>query len=113
MDAARNIRKYYFATESTKLDEFLGRDDWRIALKRDEQRRISLESFVINEFNASMEKLGFQNPGLDSTVQIYSDEKNLLLYRLVLYSRKDLGNRFWKEIKKSLDPQRKIIFPYE
>ncbi|MGB9004228.1 MAG: three-Cys-motif partner protein TcmP [Candidatus Aminicenantales bacterium] len=110
MDAARNVDKYYRAPESTKLDAFLGRKDWRESLKIAEQKGIKKEGFIIQEFSQSMRELGFKDPGLESPVPIYFDEKKLLLYRLVLYSRRELGNRFWREIKKSLDPQRRLKF---
>lgn len=115
MDAARVLEKYYFSTGSTKLDDFLGRKDWRESLKEDEQKGIRKEEFAVKEFCKSMISLGLKDPGLANALPIFSDDKNLLLllYRLVLFSRRELGNMFWQEIKKSLDPQRKIKFPAE
>jgi len=110
MDATRNLRKY-LSSESPKLDNFLGRTDWRELWKLEERQSITFERFVIKEFSKSMKGLDFIDPGLDSTVLIHSDEKKLFLYRLVLYSRRELGNTFWKEIKKCLDPQRELTFP--
>jgi len=36
---------------------------------------------------------------------IRSDDKNLRLYRLALYSKNKLGPKFWKETTKYSDPQ--------
>jgi len=112
MDAARNIERYITA-ESTKLDDFLGRTDWRETWGGEELKGVSFESFVVKEFSKSMNRIGFIDPGLESSATIYSDDRNLLLYRLMLYSKNKLGNKFWNEIKKSIDPQRKIVFPAE
>jgi three-Cys-motif partner protein len=111
MDAARVLERYYFSAECTKLDDFLGKTDWRQSLIEDEQKGISKEEFVVKEFCKSVKSIGFIDPGLENALPIFSDDKNLLLYRLVLFSRRELGNKFWQEIKKSLDPQRKIKFP--
>ena len=52
-----------------------------------------------------MQTLGYIDPGLQEAIMIRSDEKNLPLYRLALYSKKKLGPKFWKEAKKYSDPQ--------
>ncbi len=65
----------------------------------------SFENFVVEEFGRSMQKLGYIDPGVKEALLIRSDEKNLPLYRLALYSKHKLGPKFWKETKKYSDPQ--------
>ena len=63
------------------------------------------ETFVVSEFGRSMHVLKYIDPGLENTVPIRSQDKNLLLYRLALYSRNQLGTKFWSEAKKYATPQ--------
>jgi hypothetical protein len=63
------------------------------------------EQFVVSEFGHSMESLDYIDPGLQNVATIRSQEKNLLLYRLGLYSRHKLGAKFWKETQKYTNPQ--------
>ena len=56
-----------------------------------------------------MESLNYIDPGLELAIPIRSDEKNLLLYRLVLYSRHKLGKEFWEQAKKYSRPQRELF----
>ena len=69
------------------------------------RERKSFENFVVEEFGRSMQKLEYIDPGLKEALLIRSDEKNLPLYRLALYSKHKLGAKFWKETKKYSDPQ--------
>ena len=55
-----------------------------------------------------MQKLEYIDPGLKETLLIRSDEKNLPLYRLALYSKHKLGAKFWKKTKKYSDPANRL-----
>lgn len=106
MDASRNQR-YYSEVKSDKLDKFLGSNDWnkRWIEKKKEIIPLPFEEFVVGEFNRSMKDLGYKDPGIKNCCPIRSDSKNLLLYRLVLYSRHALGQKFWKIAQEYADPQ--------
>ncbi len=104
MDANRNEQNYV-RPDNTTLDEFLGAGDWRSRWEQEKANGKSFEHFVVEEFGHSMETIGYINPGLESAVPVRSDEKNLLLYRLALYSRHPLGNKFWRHAKKYTNPQ--------
>ena len=104
IDANRNAITYEKIT-NTKLDEFLGRsdwrDDWHIAKLNNEHFGI----FVANQFTKSMKQLRYIDPKIENMKLIRSDDKNLPLYRLALYSRHKLGGKFWKESVKYTNPQ--------
>lgn len=104
MDVNRNAA-IYEKSENKKLDEFIGNDEWRKEWNNLKKSRNNFGDFVAGQFSKSMEKLGYINPGVENMKLIRSDEKNLPLYRLALYSRHKLGSKFWKETVKYTNPQ--------
>lgn len=104
MDANRNEQNYIQPRNKT-LENFVGNADWRITWKKEKATGKSFEHFVVEEFGRSMQTLGYIDPGLKEAIMIRSDDRNLPLYRLALYSKHTLGSKFWKETKKYSDPQ--------
>jgi len=104
MDAARNLERHYLNPKNKIIDHFLGTQEWR-----NEWQKVSIsqgfDEFLTNYYGQNMKKLDYHYPGIESTQLIRSDEKNLPLYRLALFSRVELGEKFWKETKKYSDPQ--------
>jgi three-Cys-motif partner protein len=99
MDANRNWMNY-LRPGSMVITEFLGnptwREDWGIAADRNEP----IGNFLTNALGRSMEGLGYRYGGVESTVLIRSDDRNLPLYRLALFSRHELGEKFWAQARK-------------
>ena len=104
MDANRNEQNYTQPRNRT-LEHFVGNADWRSRWGKEKATGKSFENFVVEEFGRSIHKLGYIDPGVKEALLIRSDEKNLPLYRLALYSKHKLGPKFWKETKKYSDPQ--------
>jgi three-Cys-motif partner protein len=104
MDANRNEQNYLQLQNKT-LENFVGSPDWRSRWSKEKVAGKSFENFVVEEFGRSMQKLHYFDPGLKEALLIRSDEKNLPLYRLTLYSKHRLGAKFWKETKKYSNPQ--------
>jgi three-Cys-motif partner protein len=109
MDANRNEQNYLKPRHKT-LENFLGNPDWRTRWDEEKASGISFEHFVVEEFGRSMQTLRYIDPGLKEAIMIRSDDKNLPLYRLALYSKHQLGSKFWKETKKYSDPQTGFAF---
>jgi len=109
MDANRNER-HYVSPQNKTVENFAGNADWRIRWDKEKLTGKSFEHFVVEEFGYSMQALGYIDPGLQEAIMIRSDEKNLPLYRLALYSKNKLGPKFWKEAKKYSDPQTGLEF---
>jgi hypothetical protein len=103
MDANRNEQNYVQPRNKT-LENFVGDPGWRTRWKEQKASGKSFENFVVEEFGRSMQKLRYIDPGLNEAKLIRGD-RNLPLYRLMLYSRSKLGAKFWKETKKHSDPQ--------
>lgn len=104
MDANRNEQNYLKPRNKT-FENFVGNPDWRSRWGKEKAAGQSFEHFVVQEFGHSMQTLGYIDPGLKEAIMIRSDDKNLPLYRLALYSKHKLGAKFWKETKKYSDPQ--------
>ena len=104
MDANRNEQNYIQPRNKT-LEKFFGNPDWRTRWDKEKTFGKSFEHFVVEEFGRSMQTLDYIDPGLKEAIMIRSDDKNLPLYRLALYSKHTLGSKFWKETTKYSDPQ--------
>lgn len=109
MDANRNMA-HYFKPGNKKLDEFLGTSNWRTDWPDVEQGNTPREMFIAQQFSKSMQRLGYIDPGLENMKLIRSVEKNLPLYRLALYSRHELGKKFWQDTIEYTQPQRNLDF---
>jgi three-Cys-motif partner protein len=109
MDANRN-EQHYMQSRNKRLENFVGNPKWRTRWEKEKASSKSFDHFVVEEFGRSMHELGYLDPGLKEAILIRSDEKNLPLYRLALYSRNKLGAKFWREAKKYSDPQTNFGF---
>lgn len=109
MDANRNMSQYV-KPQNTKLDEFLGTSGWRAGWTEIKQASTSREMFIAQQFSKSMQRIGYIDPGPENMKLIRSVEKNLPLYRLALYSRHELGKKFWRDTIEYTQPQRNLGF---
>lgn len=89
--------------------EFLGRPEWRTEWKSAQEKGMSFERFIVDQFGKAMEALDYLSPSFEDTKLVRSDEKNLLLYRLVLYSRHRLGKEFWQQAKRYSQAQQEMF----
>lgn len=108
MDAHRNVQ-VYLEPSNYKADNFLGTTEWRGEWEQVERGGIKFGNFFTDYFAKSMEKLGYIYSGLEKTVLIRSDDNNLPLYRLALFSRSKLGKKFWDVAKKYSTPQLTLL----
>lgn len=108
MDATRN-RNLYLRARSARLDEFLGRSDWRSDWGQAERSGRRFAEFVVDQFGKSMQSLSFKYSGLDSAHLVTSTSRRLPIYHLVMFSRHDLGGDFWEKCKANSKPQRRLF----
>src|SRR6476646_9031656 len=99
MDAGRNY-DHYVDGHSTKIDEALGNTAWRDRWKAIGVRRSDFRQFLATEFSMSMESLGYLKQPLNPMKLVRSDEKNLPLYYLPLFSRHQTAYKFWDDVLK-------------
>ena len=99
MDANRNY-DHYVEGNSPKIDEALGNTKWRERWKLAGSRRSNFRQFLAVEFSKSMESLVYLPTPLERMKLVRSNEKNLPLYYLALFSRHDTGHKFWEQVLK-------------
>ena len=99
MDASRNY-DHYVDGASTKIDEALGNTVWRERWKAVGVRRKDFRAFLTSEFSMSMKSLGYMEQPPDRMKLVRSDEKNLPLYYLALFSRHPTAHKFWDDVLK-------------
>jgi three-Cys-motif partner protein len=104
MDASRNY-DHYVDGDSPKIDEALGNTEWREGWKVVGVRRRDFRQFLAAEFSMSMKSLDYLDQPLDRMKLVRSDEKNLPLYYLALFSRHKTAFKFWEDVLKYSDDQ--------
>ena len=109
VDANRNL-EHYFNSGNSKIDEFLDLPDWRERWKNAECQRVRFPRFLAEEYSGQMEKLEYLPQSWDRMKQVRSDEKNLPLYHLALFSRHPLAYKYWDEVLEYSSDQRKLGF---
>ena len=108
MDANRNYDRYIKA-DDFRVEKFLGsswRDRWYVA----QQSGVPFPQFLAAEYAKSMESLRYLKTPLHSMHKVRSDEKNLPLYYLALFSRHELAYKFWEEARKYGTDQTKFTW---
>jgi len=99
MDANRNYERYV-SEDAVKIDEFLGSTTWRHRWADAQREARGFPQFLATEFSASMQSLGYLETPLHRMKRVRSDEKNLPLYYIALFSRHETALKFWDEVLK-------------
>ncbi len=108
MDANRNYGNYV-KPASTKVESFLGLPDWRNIWRKQEQASVLFPDFLATQFSTQMAGLGYLDQPLHKMKKVRSDEKNLPLYRLALFSRSERAYDFWDKVLKYSTSQRQLF----
>jgi three-Cys-motif partner protein len=98
-DANRAYNRYVME-DATKVDDFLGSTTWRVRWETAQVNGVQFPRFLAQEFASSMETLGYLPTPIHKMKLVRSDEKNLPLYFIAMFSRKELAYRFWDEVLK-------------
>jgi three-Cys-motif partner protein len=109
VDANRNV-EHYLDPRNPKVDEFLDLPDWRGRWKIAEGHGGRFRRFLAEEYSGQMERLGYLRQPWDRMKEVRSDEKNLPLYRLALFSRHPLAYQYWDEVLEYSSDQRNFEF---
>jgi three-Cys-motif partner protein len=107
-DATRNEGRY-LSPSFQIVDRFLGNPFWREEWAAARGRRETFDVFVANAFGHSMKQLGYKYEGVHYSYLVRLPGRRVRLYRLVLFSRSELGEKFWKESKKYTTDQRTLF----
>lgn len=97
MDVNRNLHLYQ-GVEHKRIDDFLGRNNWRSDWETFRRKHDSVERFLAEEYVMRMVSLGYQKTRLADMVPIKNKERRGLLYYLAFFSKDDLGISFWRKV---------------
>lgn len=109
MDANRAY-DVYMAQESSKIDSFMGTTSWKQDFINAGRPRRDFPLFLADYFAKRMRTLGFEETPTHSMHLVRSDDTNVPLYHLALFSKSQLAYKFWKQARSSSTPQRGFDF---
>jgi three-Cys-motif partner protein len=109
MDANRAY-EIYMAKESSKVDSFLGTSAWKQDFLDSGRPRRDFPIFLADYFAKRMQTLGFEETPTHSMHLVRSDDNNVPLYHLALFSKSQLAYKFWKQARSASTPQRGFDF---
>lgn len=99
MDANRNVA-HYTSLSNHKVDEFLGSSTWRSKWAEAENEGGNFPHFLAEEYARRMQDLGYIPPPLYKMKKVRTDEENVPLYYLALFSRHPLAYKLWDQVLK-------------
>jgi three-Cys-motif partner protein len=97
---ANRAYKRYVMEDALKVDEFLGSPTWRGRWRIAEANGVLFPKFLAEEFASSMESLRYLPTPIHRMKRVRSDDKNLPLYYIALFSRHKLAHDFWDDALK-------------
>jgi three-Cys-motif partner protein len=107
MDANRAY-DVYINQDSSKVDRFLGSDTWKADFVNSGRPRQEFPNFLAAYFAKRMQTLGFEETPTHSMHLVRSDDRNVPLYHLALFSRNQLAYKFWDQARTYSTDQRKL-----
>lgn len=100
VDGRRNFHRYLSDPTSTRIGDLIDCPTWR----EEYRANGNVIHFVLRKFDEAMQGLGYLSAANDAhPVKIAG--MGVLQYVLAFYSKKSLGQHFWKETRSSLSPQ--------
>jgi hypothetical protein len=101
---------HYVDGNNQKIDEALGNTEWRQRWKSVTRPTKSFMPFLATEFSRSMQTHNYLEQHLDQMKMVRSDEKNLRLYYLALFSRHKTAYKFWDDVLKYGTDQSQFVW---
>lgn len=103
VDGRRNFKPYFADSQSTRIGDFLGVPDWREAFVQRPGARRPVR-FLLERFDDQMVSLGYLSARQDAHA-VFVPGKGVLLYILAYYSHHQLGQKLWREARRTLTAQ--------
>jgi three-Cys-motif partner protein len=104
-DVRRNITRYLGDQDADRLARLIDNPRWREAWRTSGKSQREFVRFVLEQFDAAMQRLGYLERELEDTVHVKVTGMGVFLYALALYSKHPLGTTFWKTTVRAADPQ--------
>jgi three-Cys-motif partner protein len=110
-DVRRNVRRY-LADPEDRLGALIDSSDWRQEWRERRESEKHFVRFVWMKFDQAMQRLGFRARDISETLSVKVTGMEVFLYALALYSKHELGERFWRTTVESTDTRRQIGFDF-
>jgi three-Cys-motif partner protein len=107
MDANRAY-DVYINQDSSKVDRFVGSSSWKSDFLQSGRPRNEFPKFLAEFFANRMHSLGFDETPTHSMHLVRSDDRNVPLYHLALFSRHQLAYKFWAQARTASSDQRSL-----
>ncbi|NIM49322.1 MAG: three-Cys-motif partner protein TcmP [Gemmatimonadales bacterium] len=109
-DARVNFRRYLENEDETRIADLIDCPDWRQQWRdRRKSGHRSVVHFLLGKFDEAMTRIGYRSAQPAHAHPVMIPSKRVLLYMLVLYSKHELGQRFWEETLTHTDPQLGLV----
>ena len=108
MDARRNQTRYLDPSDNA-IDSFLNEKYWRSKWIDSKSKGMKFGLFILDQFGQKMKSLGFLYTGPEKAITIFISSKNVPLYHLYLFSKHELGLKYWEETRKCFTDQLPLI----
>ena len=92
-------------SDNNTVENFLGVPEWRSEWQQEKLGGMNFGVYLVKRFCRKMEEIGYLKSSIADTKHVRSTDKNLPLYHLAFFSRKELAIKFWKQAIKYSDDQ--------
>lgn len=104
-DLRRNLRRYLHDEQDVRVAALIDAPDWRTEWRNAQLPERYFVRFILKKFDDAMERLGFRRREMKDTISVKVMGMGVYLYSLALYTRHELGERFWKTTIAGMEPQ--------
>jgi three-Cys-motif partner protein len=101
-DIRMNFKRYLNDPNDTRIAALIDDPNWREDWNRNGRFLIR---FLLKKFNEAMIRIGYKAMEPAEAAPVTVKGLGVYLYSLVLYSKRELGKKFWKATRKGTDSQ--------
>lgn len=109
MDTTRN-EGLYLRPQDPTIDNLLDALNWRELWTDARRSGKTFDVFIVEQFAQRLVDLGYIYPGIEHTHLVRLPRQHARLYRLILFSRHPLAEKFWRAAMKASTPQQSLDF---
>jgi three-Cys-motif partner protein len=102
-DARANFRLYFENEESSRIADLIDCADWRGQYRRAADKNIV--RFLLGRFDDAMQRIGYRGASKSDYHHVNVAGKGVMQYILVLYSKHELGQKYWGAALSGSTPQ--------
>jgi hypothetical protein len=102
-DARANFRQYFENESSSRIADLIDCLDWRDQYRRAANKKIV--PFLLTKFDEAMQRIGYRGASQSDYHEVNVTGKGVMQYILVLYSKHELGQKYWSAALTGSTPQ--------